>query len=448
MVTYQDQTITVKEGWRLIDEMFGYDGQLGATLHPNGSATLKVWSPKADQVSVVLYDKADQNEKVVEIPMTLGERGVWSITLTEQNTGLENVRGYYYHYRITHGDESKLALDPYAKSMAAWSHTANDPVGKAALVDPSLIGPELDYAKIPGFKKREDAIIYEVHVRDFTSDPTIANELKAQFGTFAAFVEKLDYIEALGVTHIQLLPVMSYFFGDELKNDERMLEYASTQTNYNWGYDPQSYFSLSGMYSENPNDPELRIKEFKNLIAEIHRRDMGVILDVVYNHTARVHIFEDLVPNYYHFMNADGTPRTSFGGGRLGTTHKMARRILVDSILYWVDEFKVDGFRFDMMGDHDAESIQEAFDKAKQLNPNLVMIGEGWRTFVGDEGDPIQAADQDWMQYTEAVGSFSDEFRNELKSGFGSEGQLDLSQVELEISSKFWQISRLNRITL
>lgn len=422
-VTYGDRTITAKSSWRLIDAMYGYDGELGPKLHRNGSATLKVWSPKADHVAVVLYDKKDQTKVVKKVNMTKGDRGVWSVTLKKQNTELNSVRGYYYHYEITHGNETKLALDPYTQSMAAWSHESGDPVGKAAIVDVSRLGKKLDFANIPGFEKREDAIIYEVHVRDFTSDPNIAEDLKTQFGTFASFVEKLDYIQDLGVTHIQLLPVMSYFFGDELKNGERMLEFASTQTNYNWGYDPHSYFSLSGMYSEDPNDPELRIKEFKNLIHEIHKRDMGVILDVVYNHTARVSIFEDLVPNYYHFMDADGTPRSSFGGGRLGTTHKMARRVLVDSILHWVNEYKVDGFRFDMMGDHDAESIQIAFDKAKEVNPNIIMIGEGWRTFVGDEGEPAQAADQDWMQYTEAVGSFSDEFRNELKSGFGSEGQ-------------------------
>jgi secreted pullulanase len=151
---------------------------------------------------------------------------------------------------------------------------------------------------------------------------------------------------------------------------------------------------------------------------------MGVILDVVYNHTAQEHIFEDLEPNYYHFMDADGTSRTSFGGGRLGTTHKVARRILVDSITYWVEEYKVDGFRFDMMGDHDAESIQMAFDEAQKLNPNILMIGEGWRTFVGDEDyEDVMPADQDWMQHIQAVGSFSDDFRNELKSGFGSEGE-------------------------
>ncbi|THG91246.1 alkaline amylopullulanase [Alkalihalobacillus alcalophilus ATCC 27647 = CGMCC 1.3604] len=423
-VTFEEKTVTTKVGWRMLDEMYAYDGELGATLHGDGTATIKIWSPKAESVSVVLYDKEDQNTVITELEMILGERGVWQIDLDQQNTGLAHLNGYYYHYEIERDGEKKLALDPYAKSLAAWNNAGDDPIAKAAIVDPATIGPELDFAQIDGFEKKEDAIIYEVHVRDFTSDPNIADELSAQFGTFASFVEKLDYIEELGVTHIQLLPVMSYFFANEFENDVRMLEYASTNTNYNWGYDPQSYFSLTGMYSENPEDPELRIEEFKQLIDEIHDRGMGVILDVVYNHTARVSIFEDLVPNYYHFMDADGTPRESFGGGRLGTTHEMARRVLVDSIMYWVEEFKVDGFRFDMMGDHDAETIQMAYDKAKELNPNIVMIGEGWITYVGDEDDTnVQAADQHWMQYTDSVGVFSDEFRNELKSGFGSEGQ-------------------------
>ncbi len=429
-VSHDNVSIEVDPGWRLIDEVYGYDGDLGVELHQDGSATMKLWSPGADNVSIVLYDKDDQFDVVTDdVDMELGDSGVWEVTLDEANTGVDDLRGYYYHYDIERDGSTRLALDPYASSMAAWNNNPDDPekeyrVGKAAIVDPAEVGPELDFADIDGFEAREDAIIYESHVRDFTSDPEIADELEAEFGTFASFVEKLDYIEELGVTHVQLLPVMSYLWGDELANDERELHYSSSGNNYNWGYDPHSYFSITGMYSEDPEDAELRIKEFKKLIEEIHNRDMGVILDVVYNHTASVHIFEDLVPNYYHFMDADGTSRTSFGGGRLGTTHKMARRILVDSIMYWKEEFKVDGFRFDMMGDHDAESIQKAYDKAKELNPNVVMIGEGWRTFVGDEGEEdVKPADQDWMQHTESVGVFSDDFRDEMKSGFGAEGE-------------------------
>ena len=425
-VRYDGEEREASLSWRLKDELYAYEGDLGVTLHEDGTATLKLWSPSAEDVSVKVYDRDDQYEVVAEdIAMTQGGQGVWSVTLDEENTGSPDLTGYYYHYEITHDGRSTLALDPYAPSMATWNSgdEDNNYIGKAAIVDPSQIGPALDFAEIDGFEKREDAIIYELHVRDFTSDPAIEDELDSRFGTFAAFRERLDYLEELGVTHVQLLPVMSYFFANESEAGERLMDYSSTQNNYNWGYDPHSYFSLSGMYSEDPDDAEKRIEEFKLLIDDIHARGMGVILDVVYNHTARVHIFEDLEPNYYHFMDQDGTPRVSFGGGRLGTTHAMARRILVDSILHWVEEYKVDGFRFDMMGDHDAESIQIAYDKAKEVNPNIVMIGEGWVTYVGDEGDDVQPADQHWMQDTKSVGSFSDDFRNELKSGFGSEGE-------------------------
>ncbi|OJF90294.1 pullulanase [Alkalibacterium sp. 20] len=425
-VIFDENEVSARMGWRLKDALYAYDGELGLDLYEDGTANLKVWSPSADAVRVVLYDKDDQSEVVRDdIEMEAKDSGVWEIVLNEDSTGLSDVTGYFYHFEIERDGETVMALDPYARSMAAWNSSDPDNyIGKAAIVNPSHIGPELDYADIEGYEKREDAIIYEIHVRDFTSDPSIEDELASQFGTFSAFIEKLDYIESMGVTHVQMLPVMSYFFANEFENSERMSEYSSTNTNFNWGYDPHSYFSLTGMYSENPEDPAKRIEEFKKLVDEIHSRGMGVILDVVYNHTAREHIFEDLEPNYYHFMDADGTSRTSFGGGRLGTTHAMARRILVDSITHWVEEYKVDGFRFDMMGDHDAESIQIAFDEAKKLNPNILMIGEGWRTFVGDEGyENVMPADQDWMQHTEAVGSFSDEFRNELKSGFGSEGE-------------------------
>ncbi|MGI8316267.1 pullulanase [Halobacillus mangrovi] len=417
----------VSVAWELIDQKFAYNGNdLGATLHENGTATLKVWSPKASQVSVHLYDKDDQYNVVEEnIEMTRSEKGVWEVVLDENNTGLKDLKGYYYQYKITESGETNFALDPYAKSMAASSDDDADTVGKAAIVDPSDIGPKLKYAKIKGYEKKEDAIIWEAHVRDITSDPDLESELDSQFGTFASFSEKLDYLKDLGVTHVQLLPVMKYYFGNELENDERELNYSSSGNNYNWGYDPHSYFSLSGMYSERPKDPEARIAEFKQLIKEIHKRRMGVILDVVYNHTAKVDILENLVSDYYHFEDTEGNTKTGYGGGKVGTTHYMSRKLMVDSIKYWTEEFKVDGFRFDLMGDLDAESVQMAYDEAKKLNPNILMIGEGWRTFVGDGGpeNEVTPADQDWMGETESAAVFSDEIRNELKSGYGSEGE-------------------------
>lgn len=420
-----ESPVPARPSWRELDAAFAYDGPLGAELHEDGSATLRLWSPLAASVEVVLYDRHDSDRIIRDaIAMARHATGTWTVTLEPQAVGLPTLRGAFYHFRIdARGDgTTRLALDPYAKSMALFDSSRHE-TGKAAIVDPSRLGPTLAYATIPGFSKREDAVIWEVHVRDFTVDPAIAHELTAPFGTFEAVIDRLDYVRALGVTHIQLLPVMSFREGDESRRATREMHYSARGNNYNWGYDPHSYFSLSGMYSAEPEDPERRIVEFKRLVEAIHQRGMGVILDVVFNHTARLEILEDLAPGYYHFMDADGTPRTSFGGGRLGTTHAMARRILVDSIVYWTREFKVDGFRFDMMGDHDAASIQAACDAARALNPDILIIGEGWRTYAGDEGDRRQAADQDWMAHTDAVGVFSDEFRNEIKSGYGNEGE-------------------------
>ena len=430
-ISYNSDRFTTRSSWRLKDESYSYDGPLGATLKEDGKRVdLTLWSPSADKVSVVIYDKKDPEKVVGTVALEKGEKGTWKQTLdANSGLGISNYTGYYYHYQIERQGKTVLVLDPYAKSLAAWNSdlAKTDPahkVAKAAFVDPSKLGPQnLTYGKIRNFKSREDAVIYEAHVRDFTSDPAIAKDLTKPFGTFEAFIEKLDYLKDLGVTHIQLLPVLSYYFVNELKNHERLSDYASSNSNYNWGYDPQNYFSLTGMYSSDPKNPEKRIAEFKNLINEIHKRGMGAILDVVYNHTAKVDIFEDLEPNYYHFMDADGTPRTSFGGGRLGTTHHMTKRLLVDSIKYLVDTYKVDGFRFDMMGDHDAASIEEAYKAARALNPNLIMLGEGWRTYAGDENMPTKAADQDWMKHTDTVAVFSDDIRNNLKSGYPNEGQ-------------------------
>ena len=430
-VSYNSDKFTTKTSWRLKDETYSYDGKLGADLKEEGKQVdLTLWSPSADKVSVVIYDKKDPEKVVGTVALEKGEKGTWKQTLNENSgLGISNYTGYYYHYQIERQGKTVLVLDPYAKSLAAWNSDlaktdAAHKVAKAAFVDPAKLGPQnLTYGKIHNFKSREDAVIYEAHVRDFTSDPAIAKDLTKPFGTFEAFIEKLDYLKNLGVTHIQLLPVLSYYFVNELKNHERLSDYASSNSNYNWGYDPQNYFSLTGMYSSDPKNPEKRIAEFKHLINEIHKRGMGAILDVVYNHTAKVDIFEDLEPNYYHFMDADGIPRTSFGGGRLGTTHHMTKRLLVDSIKYLVDTYKVDGFRFDMMGDHDAASIEEAYKAARALNPNLIMLGEGWRTYAGDENMPTKAADQDWMKHTDTVAVFSDDIRNNLKSGYPNEGQ-------------------------
>ncbi|MBP3040373.1 pullulanase [Bacillaceae bacterium Marseille-Q3522] len=432
-ITYANRKVSAASGWRMIDKMYSYNGDdLGATYH-DGDATLKLWAPKASKVVANFYDKDDAAKQIGSVELTPGEKGVWSSHVEAEDLGVTDLHGYYYQYEVTNHGVTKKVLDPYAKSMAAFTVNTvgeagpdGDEVGKAAIVDLEGKDPEgFSHASIDGYEKREDAIIYEVHIRDFTSDPSIEGELNARWGSYEAFIDKLEYIKSLGVTHIQLLPVMAWYYGDETNMDGRELEYSAGANEYNWGYDPHSYFSPDGAYSENPTDPELRIKEMKNLIDAIHDAGMGVVLDVVYTHMSKAGLLNDIVPNYYFFQDADGNFLGGFGNN-LATNHYMAEKLMVDSVKYWFDEFKIDGMRFDMMGDATYPAIQNAYDAAAEINPNALFIGEGWRTFSGHLSDPTldgMGADQDWMDKTDHVGVFSDEIRNELKSGFGSEGE-------------------------
>ncbi|KAB7663640.1 pullulanase [Bacillus sp. B1-b2] len=432
-VTFLERVITIKSGWKMLDEQYFYDGDdLGATYH-NGNATLKLWAPKASNVTAVFYDKENDSKEIARQELVLGEKGVWSAEIEASKLGVDNVRGYYYQYEVTNEGKISKVLDPYAKSMAAFTVSTEgqpgsdgDTVGKAAIVDLESTNPaNFNGVEIEGYEKREDAIIWEVHVRDFTSDPTIQTEINGRWGTYKAFIDKLDYIKSLGVTHVQLLPVMAWYWGDETSMGERELDYSAAGNEYNWGYDPHNYFTPDGAYSENPKDPELRIKEMKELIDAIHDAGMGVVLDVVYTHMANASLLNDIVPDYYFFQDSNGKFVGGFGNN-LATNHKMAEKLMIDSVKYWFSEFKIDGMRWDMMGDATYESVQNAYDAAVAINPNALFIGEGWRTFSGHLSDSSlvgKGADQDWMDETDSVGVFSDEIRNELKSGFGSEGE-------------------------
>ncbi|UNK18824.1 pullulanase [Paenibacillus sp. N3/727] len=434
-VTYSGKTVSAANGWRMLDEMYYYDGNdLGATYEADGGVMLKLWAPLASNVKVNFYSKENSSKLIGNAQLSKGDKGVWSTQVKPSQLDVQDLNGYFYQYEVTNNGVTKKVLDPYAKSMAEFRvNTKGEPgpdgdtVGKAAIVDLSKTNPAgFSSANIPGYEKREDAIIWEIHVRDFTSDPSIEGDLhNATWGSYDAFKHKLDYIKSLGVTHVQLLPVMAWYYGDEAAMKTRELEYSAQNNEYNWGYDPHSYFSPDGAYSQNPKDPELRVKELKAMIDAIHEADMGVVLDVVYTHMAKADFLNDIVPNYYAFQDATGNFIGGFGNN-LATNHKMAEKLMVDSVKYWFDEYKIDGMRWDMMGDATYESVQKAYDAAAAINPDALFIGEGWRTFGGHLSDPSLAgkgADQDWMDKTNDVGVFSDEFRNELKSGFGHEGE-------------------------
>jgi secreted pullulanase len=403
--------------------------RLGPAWNPgDGTTTFRVWAPRARSAAVLFFASWDAPQPTASHPMAKdlasggdvdgdGWNGVWQVTVP----GVPH--GQIYQYDVG----GRRALDPYAPSMTRFDSSTQS-AGRGAVVDLDSILPDdvaddtetamIPFAAPPGYEKREDAVIYEVHVRDFT---IFAQGLRNPPGTYKAFAERLDHVRDLGATHVQLLPVLAYLYGDEGERGTVEAGRFTGNANYNWGYDPQSWFAPEGMYSAQPEDPALRVKELKTLVNEAHRRGLGVVLDVVYNHTATTGVLDALVPGYfYRGTNASGV------GNDTASERKMMRKLVVDSVRHWVEHYGVDGFRFDLMGLIDSRTMLDARAAAAALKPAVLFIGEGWRlgSLPGkdDQGYPIVQANQDWMTATDDVAVFSDSYRDVLKGGGFGEG--------------------------
>ena len=355
----------------LIDEIYAYDGELGA-LYSKGSTVFKLWAPLASEVQLYLYKDGDDLEAYRIEGMEKNTQGVWSVEITG------DLAGEFYQYYVRYGERGRLVLDPYARSMAAFDSDGPDKVGKGAVVDLDQCNPEGweldDYVSI---EDQEDVIIYEISVRDFTiSEDSGVEEEKR--GTYTGFIEKIPHLTDLGITHVQLMPVLNYYYGNER---DRSFENRGSagEVNYNWGYDPHNYFSPEGRYSLDAGDPHLRIKELKTLIKALHDAGIGVLLDVVYNHTAITSTLDDIVPDYYYRRNPDGSYSNGSGcGNDTASRRAMMRKLIIDSTCYWVKEYHIDGFRFDLMGLHDETTMLSVAEAIRALNPDAVLHGEGW----------------------------------------------------------------------
>ncbi len=380
-----------------------------------GKAVFNLWAPTSSQAVLNLYKDYKSATPDKSYPLTFDKNsGVWSCTFTDA------VHGWFYDIEITNALGTNKALDPYAKSMAAYRNQGGS--GRAAIVD--LNSPEAqpeggwttDYVSLA---QREDAIIYEVSVRDFTIAPD-AN-VKNIPGTYKAFIEKLPYLKELGITHIQLMPVLNFYFTDETNQDYEDSGTANNN-NYNWGYDPHNYFTPEGWYASNPEDPFSRISELKTLINEAHKLGIGVLLDVVYNHMANTSFLDQIVPGYF-FRTKNGALTSNSGcGNDIASERDMARRLIVDSTRYWVEEYKVDGFRFDLMGLTDSETMLITYNNCATINKDTLFIGEGWKMYNGPS-DTV-ALDQKYMVKTDSIAVFNDEFRDAVKAGgYNEQGQ-------------------------
>lgn len=398
-----------------------YEGtDLGLTYTPDGSV-FKVWAPAAFAVSLVLYD-AGGNEVRAQAEHGNKDRGA-IYHMQRQDTGVWVVRlagdlkGNYYMYRAVYPDGTIAeAVDPYATAVSAnGTRTAildlrdTDPVHWNSDVSPQLAHPA-------------DAVIYEVHVRDFSAHPSSGARDK---GTYSAFIESglqdkhgntlgIDHLAELGVTHVHLLPVFDFRTVDELKRSSEEVD-ESYFTEYNWGYDPQNYNVPEGSYSSNPSEPGTRIREFKELVQGLHRRGIGVILDVVYNHTFSVESgpFEALAPGYFYRFDDYGRLSNGSGvGNEIATERPMVRKYIKDSLTYWATEYHIDGFRFDLMGLIDSVTMREIAEELRfNVNPELLLYGEPWTG--GDS--PLPDKTLKGVQRGKGYAVFNDHFRSAIK---------------------------------
>ena len=359
---------------------FTYDGDdLGAILTKEtssneGSTTFKVWAPTAQNVSVNLFHDGHEGEAFANVPMTKGTKGIWSATIPSSKCHHDT----YYTYTVTTTAGSQEAVDPYAKAVGV-----NGDRGMVADMD--LTNPEgwNDDRYVDNIDSYSDAIVWEVHVRDFSNkDPQ--SEYK---GKYLAFTETghsnqngtspaktpigMDHVKELGITHIQLNPVFDFATVDEAN---------PANPQFNWGYDPKNFNAPDGSYSTDPYHGEVRINEFKRMVQSIHKYNIGIVMDVVYNHTYEANSnFNKIVPYYYYRYNFNGTNSNGSGcGNETASQRAMFRKFMVDSIRFWATEYHIDGFRFDLMAIHDTETMQAVEQVLHSINPKALLYGEGW----------------------------------------------------------------------
>ena len=357
---------------------YHYDKDDLGALISGETTTFKLWAPTASAVVLELYAAGDGGEAFRRVDMTPRELGVWSCT---EPCG----HGTYYTYTVTTAQGTARCVDPYAR--AAGVNGERGMVVDLSLTDPD--GWETARSPMP-LRSYSEAVIWEIHVRDFS------NRMPASRypGKYLAFTEQglcnehgqpvgLDYLKELGVTHVHLLPVFDYATVDESNPDAC----------FNWGYDPQNYNVPEGSYSTDPYHGEVRIRELKQLVMALHSVGIGVITDMVYNHTYAVDgSFGRTVP-YYYYRYADGVNTSHSGcGNDTASERYMFGKFMVDSTAYWVREYALDGLRFDLMGLHDVQTMQAIERAVHAINPHAILYGEGWK--MGGTLDGRPQADQ------------------------------------------------------
>ena len=395
-----------------------YSGNDLGAVYTEKSTTFKVWSPKASAVSVDIYDygsEAEGGKSIRTTNMTLDKKtGVWSATISG------DLAGKYYDYAVTHGKETKRTADIYARACGVN--------GKRSMVvdlrktDPDNWENDLHVM----VDKPTNASVWEISVADFSSSET-SGVSKSNRGKFLAFTESgttvdgiqggtptcMDYLKKLGVKYVQIMPMYDFGSVDESKDIMKQ---------FNWGYDPVNYNVPEGSFSTDPYNGAVRIKECKQMIQALHNAGIGVIMDVVYNHTYSTDSwFQYTVPNYYYRMNEDGTFSNGSGcSNDTASEHLMFRKYMIDSVTYWAKEYHIDGFRFDLMGLHDVTTmndIRAALDGLYEdgSGKKILMYGEAWNMPTKADEGTVMANQQNLTQMDDRIGAFDDTIRDAIK---------------------------------
>ena len=389
-------------------DTYHYDGtDLGAVIS-GSTTTFKVWAPTASKVVLNLFSAGNGGSAYKTVDMVKGDKGVWAHT---EACG----HGTYYTYTVTTSVGTQEATDPYAK--AAGVNGNRSMVVDLARTNPT--GWEQDTLKAEPISSYSEAVIWEVHVRDFSNKIASSNYK----GKYLAFTETglknehgqavgVDYLKNLGITHVHLLPVYDYATVDEANPDSQ----------FNWGYDPKNYNVPEGSYSTDPFNGEVRIREFKQMVQALHNAGIGVVMDVVYNHTYDANSsFNRIVPYYYYRYTATGANSSASGcGNDTASERYMYGKFMTESTAYWVDEYNLDGLRFDLMGLHDLETMQNVESAVHTINPNAIIYGEGWT--MGSTIDGSAQANQTQISKIKPTGDaiggiavFNDVIRDGLK---------------------------------
>jgi pullulanase len=387
-----------------------YPTYLGTDLGMNWSVDktiFKLWSPAAQAVKLRLYSNGSTGKAIQTIDLQKKDNGVWEATLSG------NQKGKYYTVQVQQGGKW-LAETPDAYAKAVGLNGKRGMILDLTETNPT--GWATD--KRPIQKQFTDIILYELHIRDLSINP---NSGIKNAGKFLGLTETgtkntkglstgLDHIKALGVTHVHLLPAFDY---RHTSVDESKLD----QPQYNWGYDPEHYNVPEGSYSTNPSDGAVRIHEFKQAIKTLHENGIRVVMDVVYNHTGATEgsVFNQTVPGYYYRQNADGSYSNASGcGNETASERTMVRKYIIESMKYWAQEYHIDGFRVDLMGIHDIETMNQASAALHAIDPTIYIYGEGWTAGSSPLPDSLRATKANTFKLNQ-VAAFSDDLRDALK---------------------------------